>query len=198
MTQLNTDIRELSLKAVCRYDEESARLLYQHFYAALVNYSAQITNGTGASEDIVQEVFSKLWEKKVQFDHLSKLKAYLYNSVRNGSISLLRKKKANTVDIAESEHLNKEFFVDENGTESPFTEEVYRQLFMLIDELPERQRQVFLLLMEGHSNDEISQMLSLSTETVRTHRKRAIHFLKEHLDEDAMMLIAILAPSIMT
>lgn len=197
MKQFNPNTKELSLKAVCRYDEDSARLLYQHFYAALVNFSAQITGDVGIAEDIVQEVFGKLWEKKIQFDHLAKLKAYLYNSVRNSTISFLRKKKDNIVDITKSELIAKEYIVDDDGKESPFTEEVYRQLFQLIDELPERQRQVFLLLMEGHTNDEISQMLTLSVETVRTHRKRAIHYLKEHLSEDAMMLLTILVPSLM-
>lgn len=151
----------------------------------------QITNNQQIAEDIVQDVFSNLWEKKVQFDHFAKLKAYLYNSVRNGTISFLRKQKNPVIDIAKSESISKEYLVDDDGTESPYTEEVYRQLFQLIDELPERQRQVFLLLMEGHRNDEIAQMLSLSVETVRTHRKRAISYIREHLDDDVFFLLII-------
>lgn len=187
MTQTNLNINELSLEAICKYDENSARLLYQHFYAALVAYSAQIIQSQQAAEDLVQDLFEQLWEKRVPFEHISKLKAYLYNATRNRSISFLRKQKNGVIDISTAEY--EEFLVDDEGNESPFTEEVYRQLFIVIDELPERQRQVFLLLMEGHRNEEIAQILSLSVETVRTHRKRAIAFLREHFNEEQFIFL---------
>lgn len=145
----------------------------------------QITHDQLASEDLVQDLFEKLWEKRIQFEYVNKLKAYLYNGTRNGSISFLRKQRNAAVDIPVDDY--EEYIVDDDGEEALFKEEVYRQLFMVVNELPERQRQVFLLLMEGHKNEDIAQILQLSIETVRTHRKRAIAFLREHLSEEQFL-----------
>lgn len=135
----------------------------------------------------VQDLFEKLWEKRIQFKYFSKLKAYLYNGTRNGSISFLRKQRNNAMETSVDNY--EEYVVDDDGEEALFKEEVYRQLFMVVSQLPERQRQVFLLLMEGHKNEEIAQILNLATETVRTHRKRAISFIREHLTEEQLMLV---------
>lgn len=152
----------------------------------------QICDSQQVAEDLVQESIKALWERRIQFTHVAKLKAYLYNSVRNKSIDYLRKQRGNVVDIDSVEAFSVEFTVDDEGCEGLFKEEVYRHLFQLIDQLPQRQRQVFLLLMEGRSNDEIAEMLNMSAETVRTHRKRALHFLKDNLNEDDFMFILFL------
>ena len=70
-------------------------------------------------------------------------------------------------------------------------EEMYRALHRAVDELPERCRQVFELHLQGKKNEEIAQMLELSVETVKTQKKKAMHFLREWLGELFYILVAL-------
>ena len=63
-------------------------------------------------------------------------------------------------------------------------------LFELIDKLPLRCREIFLLYMEGKRNEEIAGMLSLSVETVKTQKKRAMAFIRENLDKALLVSLA--------
>lgn len=67
-------------------------------------------------------------------------------------------------------------------------EEIYRQLFLAIDELPPRQREVFLLCMEGKKNREIAEQLGISAETVKVQKRRAIDNLRGKLSPVALMV----------
>ena len=58
-------------------------------------------------------------------------------------------------------------------------EEIYRQLYLAIDRLPKKCREIFLMYMDGKKNEEIAQILSISIETVKTQKKRAMRFLKD-------------------
>ena len=68
-------------------------------------------------------------------------------------------------------------------------EEIYRQLFLAIDKLPPRQREVFLLCMEGKKNKEIAEQLQISAETVKMQKRRAIGRLREQLAPMALALL---------
>ena len=68
-------------------------------------------------------------------------------------------------------------------------EEIYRQLFLAIDKLPPRQREVFLLCMEGKKNKEIAELLQISAETVKMQKRRAISRLREQLAPMALALL---------
>ena len=58
-------------------------------------------------------------------------------------------------------------------------EEIYRELYLAVRELPEKCRGVFELHLEGKKNDEIAEILGISVLTVKSHKQNAIHFLKE-------------------
>lgn len=85
-----------------------------------------------------------------------------------------------------------EYKLTENHEEQVFSEEVYRQLFLMIDQMPPRQREVFLMVMEGKKNREIAQALDMASETVRTNKKRAMAFLKKNLDNETLALLFVL------
>ena len=70
-------------------------------------------------------------------------------------------------------------------------EEMYRALHRAVDELPERCRQVFKLHLQGKKNEEISQMMELSVETVKTQKKKAMYFLRERLGKSYYLLIVL-------
>ena len=65
----------------------------------------------------------------------------------------------------------------------------------MIDQMPPRQREVFLMAMEGKKNKEISEALGIAIETVRTNKKRAMAFLKKNLDKEALGLLVVILKS---
>ena len=183
--------QELTINVITRWDADAARMLYEHFYGALVSYGMRILQDRELAEDAVQDTMAALWEKKIILPNNAALKAYLYNSVRNKCLNLIRQQKnERTVPHAISEY--EEYPISEEDNEQVFSEEVYRQLFLMIDQMPPRQREVFLMVMEGKKNREIAQALDMAGETVRTNKKRAMAFLKKKLDNETLALLFVL------
>lgn len=175
---------------------EKLTLLYNDYYKALVSYSMQMTGDQKASEDVVQSVFQKICENDdIDLEVTAKMKAYLYNSVRNMSINYLRHQgtKSDYVEAVKRRH--QEMTLTEEGEEELFGEEVYRQLFLRIDALPERQREVFLLCMEGRSYQEIADALQISRATVKQRKRKGIELLRIQFGSSKeLMLLLLLLP----
>ena len=69
-------------------------------------------------------------------------------------------------------------------------DELYRLLFKTVDELPARCKEIFQLHMDGKSNDEIASLLNLSVMTVKTQKKRAMHYIRERLGGIYFVMLA--------
>ena len=172
---------EISIEQINKLDAAAFRLLYKNYYKALVCYAITIVGDSESAEDIVQELFSTIWEKKMFFRSLASFRVYLYNSVRNASLDYLKHKDVEGNYLEEEE-------------EGFFSEEVYRQLLQTIDALPDRCKEVFLMYMEGKKNEEIATALHVSLETVKTQKKRAMSFLRKKLGSYHFLLLQMLLP----
>ncbi|MBR5350059.1 MAG: RNA polymerase sigma-70 factor [Prevotella sp.] len=173
------------------FSERMTRL-YDDYYKALVGYSMQIVDDLDVAKDIVQTLFQKIWELHIDVHNELKVKAYLYNGVRNMSLNSLRHKNTEDQYVREQSLRYEKYVVNADGDEEFFTEEVFRLLFKKIDELPTRQREVFLLCMEGKSYKEIGKALNIGTETVKTQKKKAILKLKKELGELSFLILLLL------
>lgn len=171
---------KLDIAKICQWNDESIELLYDKYYRALVSYGCQFVEKEIA-EDIVQELFSVLWERRPRFTTLAQFSSYLYNTVHNAAFNHLRHQNVqNSYRQSIADHLQEFMLVDD--TSDVFNkEEIYRQLFAAIDELPPRQREVFLLCMKGKKNKEIAEQLDISAETVKVQKRRAIAQLRGKL-----------------
>ena len=70
-------------------------------------------------------------------------------------------------------------------------EEILRELYAAIGELPQRSQEVILLSLEGKKNQEIAQLLNLSVLTVKTHKKNAFRYLKNRLQNLVLLVMII-------
>ena len=183
---------EIPIERYNRWDDAAFDLLYKNFFKALVVYALQIVEETKAAEDIVQELFSNIWEKKTQFSSIIYLRAFLYNAVRNASLDYLKHKNVEDNYLQELGESHQLYKINDDGEENFFSEEVYRQLFQTIDSLPQRCREIFLMYMNGKKNLEIAEALHISLETVKTQKKRAMATLREKLHEGDLALILFL------
>ena len=175
---------EISIEQINKLDAAAFRLLYKNYYKALVCYAITIVGDSESAEDIVQELFSTIWEKKMLFRSLASFRAYLYNSVRNASLDYLKHKDVEGSYLQKMLDSHSTTFRMEEEEEGFFSEEVYRQLLQTIDALPDRCREVFLMYMALH----------VSLETVKTQKKRAMSFLRKKLGSYHFLLLQMLLP----
>lgn len=151
--------------------------LYNEYYKALVLYAINFLSSQQAAEDIVQDLFATMWEKKMRFLSLPSFRTYLYNSIRNASLNYLKHQNVESLYLERLASTYREITEEEDTNE----EEIYRLLFRAIDNLPTRCREIFLLHMDGKKNEEIATALGISIETVKTQKKRAIQSIKEQM-----------------
>ena len=152
--------------------------LFSDYYGILVCYAQKYTKREDIAEDIVQDVFASLWEENRIFPSQANFRSFLYISIRNAAFDYLRHQNVESRYIEEALTANR--FLSDDSFQK---EEVFRLLFKQIDLLPERCREIFLLHLEGYDNDAIAKKLSLSIETVKTQKKRAMKTLRNNLKE---------------
>lgn len=80
---------ELFITALKKGDDKEFDKIFIHFYAPLCFFANGILKDKDATEDVVQEVMLKFWDKRISFDSLELAKSFLYISVRNSCFNLL-------------------------------------------------------------------------------------------------------------
>lgn len=163
----------LFIEAINRQEPKAYQTLYRLYYRALVNYAMRFISKQ--DEDVVQDLFVSMWNKKIQFASYVSFRTYIYNAVYNAVLNVIKHQEVEQryVDLVKNED---ELDFPEADYQK---EEVYRQLYLAIDRLPKKCREIFLMYMDGKKNEEIAQILSISIETVKTQKKRAMRFLKD-------------------
>jgi len=150
-------------------------LFFQTHYSKAVQKAIRIVNELELAEDISQECIIKLWEQR---DRLvgDNVEAFYFTMVRNRSIDYIRKKKLNLVKTDLS-HIQSE-------TSDPIEyQELAERVHAIIDSLPERCRQIFVLSrFEEMSYKEISKQLDISPRTVENQVSKALRILRSGLD----------------
>ena len=138
------------------------------------------------AEDLVQEVFIKLWRYRKNIDLNRPLEHYLFRIAKNEIISFIRKQKNKEASL-------EGLIIDPQETMQPdmvYTAKSAREAVKrIIEELSEKTRQVFLLRrVENLSNSEIAAKMGVSVKTVENHMTRAQNFLRSRLREEEILL----------
>lgn len=161
--------------------------VYERYSHKLFSFVAKILKNEADAEEIVQEVFVKIWESREKLGDYKLLNSYIFTIAYNNSISLIRKRINNTKYI---EHLKYSSLI--NSIPSGISElefcELSEQVEKLINNLPERQKQVFLLHREtGLTYPEIAERLGISKNTVENHIAKALKYLRQNLDSSLLI-----------
>ena len=158
--------------------DKAFRYLYDKYASTLRYFSAKYVDDDATIEDVVQDAFLNLWEKRNEFKTESTIKAYLYKIVRSFSVDTIRRRNiANRyAEKIVLEKEDQEFFL-ENIVES----EVFQMIQTVFNELSPSCREVYQLSLHGKSHEEISQLLDISINTVKKHKNNANHYMKERL-----------------
>lgn len=162
------------LKKLKQGDESALKELVDKYYTPLCVYSVQYTDSLGISEDLVQDFFVRLWERKLYHSINGGLKSFLFNSIHNASIDYLRKYQPFTfVEIEENAYLS-DFEVDEAEME-----EQRRLLHHYLKQLTPQEYKVLMeIVVHNKKYKEVADELGLSVNTVKTHLSRALKYLR--------------------
>ncbi len=179
-------------------DLEAFQAFYQCYFKRLYNYAVLFTNQSDVAEDVVQEAFFKIWDKRKSIDCNQSLSAFLYKTVRNLCLNTLKQQKVHDkfIDFAQHfEAIDNVYKHDFELTESPDDLYVYTEIKKAISELPDKRQKVFKLSkLDGQSHNDISKQLNISTKGVERHITLANKTLQSKLKhlKTAIFVLALL------
>lgn len=159
--------------------------VYVTYSDSLLNYADRLLNDTHTAQDVVQQIYYKIWENRFSLEITLSIRAYLYKSVYYGCLNTLTHRK----NIRPYEQLQAGDLYLSHILQTPEAETALWQSDMekvvreAIETLPEKCREVLLLSkFEGLKNREIAQQLGISEKTVERHMTIALNKLRKHLD----------------
>lgn len=165
--------------------------LFNALYPVLCYHALQYTGEQLISEDIAEEAFIKIWNRRGDFFHLNELKSFLYLTVRNASIDWLRKNKR---DAERQKAWNGASAGSEKNAFDILVEsEIFRELHTAIDRLPHQTRRIITMTyFEGKKNKEVADELGISVSTVKNLKAWGLKKLKNNLPLSLFSLLSLL------
>ncbi len=183
MLKINTEDFEYKLIDRCRNgDDEAFAGLVSHYKQNLLTFLWRMCGNKNEAEDLFQETLVKVWQHLPQYDHRKKFAAWLFGIARNTAIDGLRKKKVRqmisyTDDLPEHSDLH-------DAAAGIEAEETQNTLIAVLEKLPEKQRQVFLLRQHSEMTfKEIATETSQPLNSVLAHMHYAVNKLKKAIRE---------------
>ena len=170
--------------------EEAFGYIYKRYYQSLCLFASRMVSDEDA-EDMVDEAFIAVWKKRVQFRDENHLKSFLYLSVRNACLNILKTGER----AGERQH---QFITDRGDSEECYLfhlleAEVLRELNEAVESLPPQCRKIIhLTYLEGKANPEVAEELNISVHTVKNQKRRGLDLLREKLVSNKEYLVLIL------
>ena len=145
-------------------DKKTFEIFFKKEYRTLVSYVNQLTNDIDLSEDIVQQSFVDLWEKREVIRITISLKSFLFKMAHNKFIDGTRKTNKNRLLI---DSLRYNYLQLDLNSNNDFRKAKIEQISKLINQLPEKCKEIILLSKkENLKNREIAEKLKISIKTV--------------------------------
>lgn len=182
------------LTSLQKGDEEAFAYVFKTFYSPLFNYAGRILRDEEQANDVVQDTFCRLYENRSNITIHISLKSYLYRSIYNNCIDLIRHKKvANAyVDAKMLDFYFSRIIQLPEAELKMLDEDIGEAIREAIAHLPERCRQIFCLSkLEGLSNKQIAEQLGISVKTVETQMTTAFVRLRKELEWLLFIIISL-------
>ena len=147
----------------------------------LYRFSLRITGNEMEAEDVVQEVFLKVWDKREQMTDIQNPEAWCMTLTKNLSLDKLRSKHRLTTEISEAVYITDSKPTPYNAFEK---DDTIGRIRFLMNELPEKQKMVMHLRdIEGMAYDEIAEQLDMPLPQVKVYLHRARNYVREKMLE---------------
>lgn len=154
--------------------------IFHYYYSGLCAFCERMTLSHEVAEDIVQELFIKLWTKNQELNITTSLKSYLFTSVKNRSFDYLKHEQRKNIKLNQLAEVS---VPDENLSAIWFAEAELKEIVeKSLNKLPPRCREIFLLSrIEGLKNQQIAEKLNISKRTVEFQVSNALRLLRTEM-----------------
>ena len=171
-------------------DEKGLHFFFYLYYTSLAFYAAGLLHNKAAGEEIASEAFVKLWNSAFTIEEVRQVKFFLYRVVHNASIDYLRQQQAHLRVAREWEQRTPA--ESSNALQELIQTQTNHRLYQLVNQLPFKCRQVFQLFYFGNKAlKEIAEELGISLNTVKTHKQKAVDFLRTHKSSLLLSVIIV-------
>lgn len=186
-----TDDNSLALE-LTRGNEKAFEIIFNKYYRSLCLFSKQLLNDDELAEETVQDVFVKIWEKRLSITIDTSLQQYLFRAVRNHCFNQLQHNKIKNryaekvLKDSETEIKSEEYFLEPD---------LKNKIEEAINSLPPKRKEIFRLSREeGLKYKEIADQLGISVKTVEAQMGLALKYLREKLKyfNDALELFFLI------
>ena len=185
------DVQDIGAAPVIPLREKTFEEAFKTHFKKLYAYAFTIVKEEMAAEEMVQQVFFKIWEKKGQVEIRTSVTAYLYRSVYHESLNYLKHQK---VKAAYQSHAARESKNQSDNASSKLQlSELEQKLNVALNELPEQCRVIFQMSrFEELKYQEIADRLGLSVKTIENQMGKALRILRTKLIDYLPLVIAFL------
>ncbi|MDM1295193.1 RNA polymerase sigma-70 factor [Sphingobacterium sp. N143] len=165
--------------------EKNFEQLFRAHYKELHGYAFRYLGDSDVAEEVVQQVFLRLWERDWEEQIHTSLKAYLYRAIYNESMNQLKREQRKLKYQSYGQHRQDfEPAVDESS------KDLDKKLQIALAELPEKSRTVFeLSRFQEMKYKDIAATLDLSIKTVEGHMSKALRHLRTELMDYLTLII---------
>jgi RNA polymerase sigma-70 factor (ECF subfamily) len=189
-TGINTD--KALFERIAKSDEAAFTTIFFRYTARLAPFVTQLLQSDSWSEEIVQDVFLRLWQSRSQLGTIDHPSAYLYQMASNRTLDYI---KRNARDV-KLQYYSARWLA--SGVNHPETDQDFREVEALLKEavqrLPAQRRRVYQLVREeGLPHAEIADRLQISKHTVRNHVAEALQEIRIYLREHGVMVVFLLS-----
>jgi|TARA_R110000737_G_scaffold353010_1_gene401730 RNA polymerase sigma-70 factor (ECF subfamily) len=162
-------------------DKNRFKEVFKKYYNPLCNYASTIVKDHKMAQDVVQDVFTKLWDKRDNVSIDSNEKSYLFQAVKNRSLEILRKQK-NDQKVSTADY--KDLYVDGSEIDEQARKYMLKEfLYKSIRQLPPKCQEIFVMnKVNGLTYNEIALDLDISVKTVENHIGKAYRKLRELME----------------
>ncbi|MEN6453196.1 MAG: RNA polymerase sigma-70 factor [Prolixibacteraceae bacterium] len=182
-TNLNTDL----VKLLKNGDMSAFDIIYKKYSRRLYGFVFRYVKQEADAEEIVQEVFMKIWQSRDKINIYSSFESFLFTVAHNATVNLLKKRATEQKYV---DHVKSLQHIDESYelTYEIHYKELKQKFQGLLSELSPRQKEIFQLSREeGLSHKEIAEKLGISVHTVKSHLGTILSFFKSKLDNDLLV-----------
>lgn len=167
------------LEGVARGDEAAFAGLFHRYRNHVYTVACRLTDSPALAEEIVQDVFLKIWIKRDTLPGIRDFRSYLFIVCRNHIFSALKRLARRQGAIEEFTSL---LPVSENPTEHYLAEKEYGEILrQAIDHLPPQQKQVYYYCREqGLKREKAAELMQIAPETVKAHLAKANRFIRAY------------------
>ena len=180
------------LPLIAAGDEQAFSAIVDHYWQKIYTVSLTFVKSTHIAEDVVQEVFLKVWEKRATIENVENFNSWLFILARNTIISMLRKKEPS---IIAQGNLFPELPHIQPATDAAVQlKELQEIINRGIESLPEQQQRIYRMSREQElSHEEICHRLGLARSTVKNNLVKTLNFLRDYLRQQTNPQLIIVA-----